>query len=52
MAAIYAFLISNFIYRDMGPFKEKGPGGIMILWRSLSIFWHKDTKHSLFDQAS
>jgi C4-dicarboxylate transporter DctM subunit len=33
----------------MGPFKEKGAGGVMILWRGLSIFWHKDTKHSLFE---
>ncbi|RKZ98719.1 MAG: C4-dicarboxylate ABC transporter permease [Gammaproteobacteria bacterium] len=49
VAAVYAFLIANFIYCDMGPFKEKGAGGIMILWRALSIFWHKDTKHSLFE---
>ncbi len=49
VAAIYAFLISNFVYRDMGPFKEAGAGGAMILWRGLSVFWHKDTKHSLFE---
>lgn len=49
VAAIYAFFIANFIYCDMGPFKEKGAGGIMIVWRSLSVFWHKDTKHSLFE---
>jgi len=49
VAAVYAFLISNFIYCDMGPFKEKGAGGIMIAWRALSVFWHKDTKHSLFE---
>ena len=49
VAAIYAFLIANFIYRDMGPFREKGAGGPMILWRALSVFWHKDTKHSLFE---
>ncbi len=49
VAAVYAFLIANFIYRDMGPFKEKGRGGIMLLWRSLSIFWHRDTKESLFE---
>ena len=49
VAAVYAFLISNFIYRDMGPFKEKGAGGIMIPWRVLSVFWHKDTKQSLFE---
>ncbi len=49
VAAIYAFLIANFVYKDMGPFKEKGKGGIMILWRGLSVFWHKDTKHSLLE---
>jgi C4-dicarboxylate transporter DctM subunit len=49
VAAIYAFLIANFVYCDMGPFKEKGAGGAMILWRGLSVFWHKDTKHSLLD---
>jgi hypothetical protein len=31
VAAIYAFLIANLIYCDMGPFKEKGAGGVMIL---------------------
>ena len=49
VAAIYAFLIANLIYCDMGPFKEKGAGGMMVLWRGLSIFWHKDTKHALFE---
>jgi C4-dicarboxylate transporter DctM subunit len=49
VAAIYAFLISNFVYRDMGPFKEKGPGGIMLLWRGLSVVWHEDTKQSMFE---
>ena len=49
VAAIYAFLIANFVYQDMGPFKEKGRGGAMILWRGLSVLWHKDTKESLFE---
>ena len=49
VAAIYAFLIANFIYKDMGPFKHKGKGGLMVIWRGLSVFWHKDTKHSLFE---
>lgn len=49
VASIYAFLIANFIYKDMGPFKEKGAGGIMLLWRSISVMWHEDTKHSLFE---
>lgn len=49
VASVYAFLIANFIYKDMGPFKEKGAGGAMILYRITSVFWHKDTKHSLFE---
>jgi C4-dicarboxylate transporter DctM subunit len=49
VAAVYAFLIANFVYCDMGPFKEKGAGGVMIAWRVLSVFWHRDTKHALLD---
>lgn len=49
VAAIYAFLIANFVYKDMGPFKEKGKGGLLLIWRSLSVFWHKDTKESLLE---
>ncbi len=49
VAAIYAFLIANFIYKDMGPFKNEGKGGLMVIWRGFSVFWHKDTKHSLFE---
>ncbi len=49
VAAIYAFLIANFIYCDMGPFKQKGAGGLMIVWRATSVFWHADTKKSLFE---
>ncbi len=49
VAALYAFLIANFVYRDMGPFKQQGAGGVMLLWRGASVFWHKDTKKSLFE---
>ncbi|MGK0270306.1 MAG: C4-dicarboxylate transporter DctM subunit [Cocleimonas sp.] len=49
VAAIYAFIVANFVYQDMGPFKEKGRGGVMVLWRGLSVFWHRDTKESLFE---
>ena len=49
VAAVYAFLIANFVYCDMGPFKEKGRGGILILWRAMSVLWHRDTKQSLYD---
>jgi len=51
VAAVYAFLIANFVYRDMGPFKEDRPAGnvLQVAWRALSIFWHPDTKKSLLD---
>ncbi|MDJ0739938.1 MAG: TRAP transporter large permease [Gammaproteobacteria bacterium] len=49
VAAVYAFLIANFIYRDMGPFRD-GLGSVaMVPLRVLSIFWHRDTKHALFE---
>ncbi len=49
VAAVYAFLIANFIYKDMGPFKA-GMGNIaMVPLRAVSIFWHRDTKHALFE---
>ena len=49
VAAVYAFLIANFVYRDMGPFKEGGGHPMLIPLRALSIFWHPDTKHALFE---
>ena len=49
VAAVYAFLIANFIYKDMGPFKASGKKGLWIIWRTLSVLWHPDTKRSLFD---
>ncbi len=49
VAAVYAFFIANFVYRDMGPFRQPGRGGPMLLWRGLSVFWHRDTKEALFE---
>ena len=49
VAAVYAFLIANFVYRDMGPFKDRGRGGFMILYRIVSVIWHPDTKQTLFE---
>lgn len=49
VAAVYAFLIANLVYRDMGPFKA-GIGNIVTFpLRMVSIFWHPDTKHALFE---
>ena len=49
VAAVYAFLIANFIYRDMGPFKNGLGSPALIPLRALSVFVHKDTKHALFE---
>ncbi len=49
VAAIYAFIIANFVYCDMGPFKESGARGLMIPLRAVSVLWHKDTKKALFE---
>ncbi|MDH3318026.1 MAG: TRAP transporter large permease subunit, partial [Gammaproteobacteria bacterium] len=49
VSAVYAFVIANFVYRDMGPFKERGPGGAMLVLRVVSVLWHPDTKRTLFD---
>jgi C4-dicarboxylate transporter DctM subunit len=51
VAAVYAFLIANFVYRDMGPFAEDRPvgGPVRIAWSALSVFWHPDTKKTLLE---
>ncbi|GLT09973.1 C4-dicarboxylate ABC transporter permease [Sulfitobacter porphyrae] len=53
VAAIYAFLIASFVYRDMGPLHVEGEGRNLSLMRKplalLSVFWHPDTKRTLFD---
>ncbi|MDO6461932.1 TRAP transporter large permease [Granulosicoccaceae sp. 1_MG-2023] len=54
VAAVYAFLIANFIYRDMGPLAAKGEGEkpVSLLrkpWALLTVWFHKDTKATLFE---
>ncbi|MDH3280211.1 MAG: TRAP transporter large permease [Gammaproteobacteria bacterium] len=52
VAAMYAFLISNFIYRDMGPLKGAGGERISVLSKPMSLitaWFHPDTKHTLFE---
>ena len=53
VAAIYAFLISMFIYRDMGPLAGKdGAAPISLLkkpWALVTAWVHKDTKDTLFE---
>ncbi len=51
VAAVYAFLVSSFVYRDMGPLA--GENGAIPLWKKpqalFTAFFHKDTRHTLLD---
>ena len=49
VAAVYAFLVATFVYRDMGPFAEKGAGGLAVVSRAVSALWHPDTRKTLFE---
>ena len=48
VAAVYAFFIANYIYRDMGPFADTDNKSNFV-WKALNVFWHRDTKHTLFE---
>ena len=51
VAAVWAFVVANFIYRDMGPLKQDG--GNRQLWQRpvalVTAFFHKDTRDTLFE---
>ena len=54
VAAVYAFIIANFVYRDMGPLKgQTETGGAMSFIAQpqslLTVFWHRDTRDTLFE---
>ncbi|WP_019613079.1 TRAP transporter large permease [Psychromonas ossibalaenae] len=52
VAAVYAFFISNFIYRDMGPLAEKEPEEkkARSYWVKAShVFCHEDTRKTLLE---
>jgi C4-dicarboxylate transporter DctM subunit len=54
VAAVYAFFIACFVYRDMGPLArgtERG-GNLSLIRKPYAIvtaFFHPDTKHTLFE---
>ncbi|MBP0482982.1 TRAP transporter large permease [Sagittula salina] len=52
VAAIYAFLIANFVYRDMGPLR-RADGHHLALWEKpvalVTSFFHRDTKMTLLE---
>ncbi len=52
VAAVYAFFVANFVYKDMGPLKGEGDQRFSLFKRPhslLTVFVHPDTKHSLLD---
>jgi C4-dicarboxylate transporter DctM subunit len=54
VAAVYAFFIACFVYKDMGPLAAENNGGQKVsLMRKpyalITSFFHADTKHTLFE---
>jgi C4-dicarboxylate transporter, DctM subunit len=52
VAAVYAFFIANFVYRDMGPLKGEDGAKISLLRKPqalITVFFHKDTRNTLFE---
>jgi len=48
VAAVYAFLIANFVHKDMGPFADKKNTRPAVV-KVVEAFVHKDTKATLYD---
>lgn len=48
VAAVYSFLIANFIYKDMGPFADKNDTKPAV-FKALQAFVHEDTKRTLYE---
>ncbi|BDR14143.1 TRAP transporter large permease [Vibrio sp. STUT-A11] len=48
VAAVYSFLIANFVYKDMGPFADKQNTKPAVV-KILQSFVHHDTKQTLFE---
>ncbi len=52
VAAVYAFFIANFVYRDMGPLRVSEGENIPFLSKPqslLTVWFHEDTKQTLFE---
>ena len=52
VAAVYAFFVANFIYKDMGPLKADDGGNVSV-WRKpqsiVTAWFHPDTRNTLFE---
>ncbi len=55
VAAVYAFVLANFIYRDVGPLAGTAGQGPLPLWRKpkalVAAFWHEDTRNTVFESG-
>ncbi len=55
VAAVYAFVIANFVYRDMGPLAGvNGQPNLSFIKKPLSVvtaFFHRDTRDVLFESG-
>lgn len=53
VAAVYAFFIASFVYKDMGPLATDGDGRNYSLLQKpqalITVFFHRDTRHTLFE---
>ncbi|MEE9333824.1 MAG: TRAP transporter large permease [Granulosicoccaceae bacterium] len=52
VAAMYAFIVSNFIYRDMGPLNNSEGENVRLRdkpWVLLTAWFHPDTRNALFE---
>lgn len=53
VAAVYAWAIACFVYRDMGPLAAEGAGERFGLWRKpgalVAALWHRDTRATLYE---
>lgn len=48
VAAVYAFIITNFIYQDIGPYSKKNDKTNPLL-KIITVFWHRDNKQTLYE---
>ncbi len=55
VAAVYAFLIASFVYRDMGPLAaadgQRQRSLLTAPHALLTVFWHRDTRKTLFESG-
>ena len=48
VAAVYAFIVSNFVYRDMGPLAAPGASLLRKPQALVTVFVHRDTRDTVF----